>query len=128
MLGTIVSLVSYRALLYSLMVFVMINIIGMFYYTLANLKPELRSTHRAIQLIACVSCSILAKYGFAPILSPFIKDVNILAKVYSSYSQNYSFMILSITTNLGWIIVDSGWSQHAILWLRTCTGRHSSCT
>ena len=53
----------------------------MFYYTLANLRPELRSTHRAIQLAACVSYSVLGRYGFEPVLAPFIKDVNILAKV-----------------------------------------------
>ena len=53
----------------------------MFYYTLANLRPELRSTHRAIQLLICTPCSLLDKYGFQPILSPFINDVNVLAQV-----------------------------------------------
>lgn len=32
----------------------MFHYAGMFYYFLGNLRPELRSTHRSIQLIACI--------------------------------------------------------------------------
>ena len=53
----------------------------MFYYTLGNLRPELRSTQR---LIACVTSQLLVKYGFEAVLKPFIDDVNVLATV--SYS------------------------------------------
>ena len=53
----------------------------MFYYTLGNLRPELRSTHRAVQLIACVTSVNLEKYGFGAVLEPFIKDVNDLCRV-----------------------------------------------
>ena len=52
-------------------------ITGMFYYTIGNLRPELRSTLKATQLIACVSSSNIKKYGFRPILSPFINDVKL---------------------------------------------------
>lgn len=55
--------------------------IGMFYYTIGNLCPELRSTDRSIQLIACVECPTLLKYGFDEVLAPFIKDVNKLCSV-----------------------------------------------
>lgn len=54
---------------------------GMFYYVLGNLRPELRSTHRAIQLIACVQCPDLKQYGFEKVLQPFIRDVNRLCNV-----------------------------------------------
>lgn len=54
---------------------------GLFYYVLGNLRPELRSTHRVIQLIACVECPVLNKYGFERILAPFIRDVNELGQV-----------------------------------------------
>ena len=54
---------------------------GMFYYTLGNLRPELRSTHSAIQLISCVTAPILKKYGFRQILKPFIEDVKVLHDV-----------------------------------------------
>ena len=53
----------------------------MFYYTLGNLRPELRSTQRSIQLIACVETPTLTKYGFSEVLAPFIKDVNTLCNV-----------------------------------------------
>ena len=53
--------------------------IGMFYYTLGNLRPELRSLQRSIQLIACVTSQNLEKYGFEAVLEPFIPDVSILA-------------------------------------------------
>ena len=54
---------------------------GMFYYTLGNFRPQLRSTQQAVQLIACVSCSNLQKYGFGPVLEPFIQDANTLYEV-----------------------------------------------
>ena len=53
----------------------------MFYYTLGNLRPELRSTHRAIQLVACVTAPNLKMYGFEAVLRPFIKDVETLNRV-----------------------------------------------
>ena len=56
-------------------------IIGMFYYMIGNMRPELRSTHRAIQLFACVTNVNLVKYGFRPVLKPFIEDVNKLSEV-----------------------------------------------
>ena len=47
--------------------------IGMFYYTLGNIRPELRSTHCAIQLFACVTSPYLEKYGFVAPLYPRCK-------------------------------------------------------
>ena len=41
---------------------------GLFYYMLGNLRPELRSTYKTTQLIACVSSNNIKKYGFGPIL------------------------------------------------------------
>ena len=55
--------------------------LGMFYYMLGNLRPELRSSHQSIQLIACVTSQNLQKYGFAAVLAPFVRDVNMLASV-----------------------------------------------
>lgn len=54
---------------------------GVFYYTIANLRPELRSTHRCIHLIAVVTAPLLKKYGFDKVLEPFISDVNKLCRV-----------------------------------------------
>ena len=55
--------------------------IGMFYYMLGNLRPELRSTQRSIQLIACVTSKYTETYGFAAVLAPFVRDVNTLENV-----------------------------------------------
>lgn len=60
---------------------IVLTLTGMFYYMLGNIRPELRSTHRSIQLIACVTSPNLEKYGFHAVLDPFVKDVNKLANV-----------------------------------------------
>ena len=55
--------------------------LGVFYYMIGNIRPELRATQRAIQLIACVKSDYIKEYGFQPVLKPFIDDVKILAEV-----------------------------------------------
>ena len=65
---------------------------GLFFYTLGNLRPELRSTQRAIQLIACVTSKDLSRYGFEAVLEPFIKDVNNLCEV--RYKINIVFVVI----------------------------------
>ncbi len=52
----------------------------MFYYTLGNLPPHLRSTQRSIQLLACASSRNIKQYGFEKVLEPFIKEINHLNK------------------------------------------------
>ena len=80
--------------------FVILYIItGMFYYSIGNLPPELRSTQRAIQLIACVSSPHIGEYGLQPILQPFIDDVNTLAKVRMACCETVHYGICSYA---GW--------------------------
>ena len=69
-----------------------ISVIGMFYYTIGNLRPELRSTQRAIQLIACATAPNIKRYGFETILKPFIDDIKSLAEVMIKFSvaNNYN--------------------------------------
>ena len=55
--------------------------LGLFYYTIANLRPALRSTHRCIQLVAAITSPLLKQYGFDAVLKPFIDDVNQLYMV-----------------------------------------------
>lgn len=74
-------------------------IIGMFYYVLGNIQPALRSTQRAIQLVACIESPILVKYGFEKVLAPFIKDVNTLSEVSWIYIK-FEF-ITNFTGNSG---------------------------
>ena len=54
---------------------------GVFYYIIGNVRPELRSTQRAIQLVACVKSKYIKTYGFKRVLDPFIDDIKILLKV-----------------------------------------------
>lgn len=61
----------------------------MFYYTLANLPPHLRSTQRSIQLIACGTSRDIKEYGFGNILQPFIDDINRLSEVRSVKEQSH---------------------------------------
>lgn len=56
---------------------------GLFYYFLGNIPPMMRSSLRCTQLIACVTVPNLKKYGFEPVLAPFIEDVNKLKQVCS---------------------------------------------
>ena len=54
---------------------------GMFYYTLDNLPPVLRSKQCSIQLLCVCKYSFIKKYGIDVILQPFIEDVKKLEKV-----------------------------------------------
>ena len=55
--------------------------IGMFYYQLGNIKPQLRSILKTIQVIACVTNENLLKYGYEMVLRKFIEDANMLSEV-----------------------------------------------
>lgn len=59
----------------------MISIIGLFYYTLGNFQPCLRSPTNSIQLIAVVKTSFVEKYGMDTMLKPFVKDITKLESV-----------------------------------------------
>jgi hypothetical protein len=49
--------------------------IGVFYYTLAKIKPGKRSTLKAIQLVAIAKTKIIERYGIDSILEPFMESV-----------------------------------------------------
>ena len=53
-----------------------------FYYVLGNLSPRLRSSLKAIQLLAVTKCSVVNKYGSNVILYPFMEDIKVLEEVY----------------------------------------------
>ena len=55
--------------------------LGLFYFSLGNLKPRLRSTTDSIQLVAVVKCDFLNKYGVDEILKPFVEDIKKLESV-----------------------------------------------
>ena len=54
---------------------------GLFYYTLGNIRPHLRSQTKAIQLVSVVKSSYIEKYGIDTILEPFVDAVKQLESV-----------------------------------------------
>ena len=55
--------------------------IGLFYYSLGNIRPALRSGLKVIQLIAIVTTPLLNEYGYDKVLEPFFRDANKLTQV-----------------------------------------------
>lgn len=49
--------------------------LGMFYWTIANLPPNYRSTTDTCQLLAIAKSSYLKKHGIETILKPFVDDI-----------------------------------------------------
>ena len=80
-----------------------VKFIGVFYYTLANLHPALRSTHRSIQLITVITHPLLKKYGFPEVLKPFINDVR---KLYEVCMLCFFVIILCV---IGWHCCGKPW-------------------
>ena len=56
-------------------------LLGLFYYTLGNLEPRLRSPTNAIQLVSVVKTSYIDKYGIDMILEPFVQAITKLESV-----------------------------------------------
>ena len=52
-----------------------IHKLDMFYYTLGNLSPKLRSKHCAVRLLGIANSQVVKKYGHNAILKPIIEDV-----------------------------------------------------
>jgi len=52
--------------------------LAMFYWTLANIYPEVRSTLKIVNLLSIVKHSILKKCGVGKILETFITDIKVL--------------------------------------------------
>ena len=55
--------------------------VGLFYYTIGNLSPHLRSQLISIQLLAVVKTTNISKYGIDTILEPFMEELRILEEV-----------------------------------------------
>ena len=54
---------------------------GLFYYTLGNMEPRLRSRTDSIQLVAAVKVSYIEEFGIDEMIQPFIEDVAKLESV-----------------------------------------------
>ena len=47
----------------------------MFYYTITNIDPMLRSRLGAIMLLAVAKSEVISKYGIDEILKPFVEEM-----------------------------------------------------
>lgn len=52
--------------------------LAIFYWTLANIYPKVRSTLKTVNLLSIAKYSVLKKYGVGKILESFITDIKIL--------------------------------------------------
>ena len=57
------------------------NSIGLFYYTLGNLPPRLRSALKSIQLLTVCKYTDIVHYGIDIILEPIVESVKQLEEV-----------------------------------------------
>ena len=62
--------------------------IGVFYYSLGNLRPLYRTRVNQIQLLALVKRSYISKYSMNKILEPFVRDVAVLVSKSDLFAYN----------------------------------------
>ena len=68
---------------------------AVFYYTLANISPQYRSSLNTIQLLTLVKSAYVSKYGVDQILQPFMDDLALLEKVnLNMYIFVYKLLII----------------------------------
>ena len=67
---------------------VLILCIGLFYFSLGNYEPRLRSLMNSIYLVTVVKTAYIDKYGIDTILEPFLNDVSRLESVSGMYMQS----------------------------------------
>jgi hypothetical protein len=65
----------------------------LYYWTLGNIYPELRSSLEAINLLAVVKSDVVKKYGNDPFLEDFVKDMKTL-------QEGYTFNIKDVNEKL----------------------------
>ena len=65
---------------------------GLFYFTLGNIKPALRSKLKCIFLLAVVESRLIEKYGMNTILEPFVESAIKLESVSYPSTVNLELM------------------------------------
>ena len=67
-------------------------IIAVFYYTLANIRPEFRSKLSAIQLLAVAKADDIHTYGCDALLEPFVTQMKLLRTVPSMLFSHFAVL------------------------------------
>lgn len=78
--------------------------LGMFYWTLANIYPEFRSTLRSINLYAIVRYSYIKKFGIDKILNNFVASLQLLQNdgvtvTVNGENKTYRGSLLAVTAD-----------------------------
>lgn len=60
---------------------IVLEFIGLFYFTLGNVRPQFRSKMKMINLVAACKQNYIKKYGMDSILNPFIEDLKKLVSI-----------------------------------------------
>ena len=84
--------------------------LDMYYYTLANLSPKLRSRHCAIRLLAISNSKFVKKYGISKIMDPIVRDLNKLFHGVNLQYKSESFDIF------GKVVICTGDTLGQHLW------------
>ena len=72
--------------------------IGVFYYSLGNLRPLYRSRINQTQLLALVKWSYITKYSMNKILEPFVRDVAVLVSESDLFTHNTLTVYRNVVT------------------------------
>ena len=67
---------------------IFVEFVALFYYTLGNLEPHLRSSLHGIQLLSVLPSPLVEKYGIDTVLQPFMTAIQDLEKVNQTGRQN----------------------------------------
>ena len=74
--------------------------VGIFYWTLMNLRPEFRSNLRAISLLAIVGADLLKTFGYEVVLAEFLIDMKILQNGFELQGRNDKRMWFGVLLNV----------------------------
>ena len=81
-LGKLMTMLVYHGPGYLITLLLCAHIyVGVFYYTLGNIRPMFRSSLQAMQLVAIAKASDIHTYSCDSLLEPFVESTNKLARV-----------------------------------------------
>lgn len=68
--------------------------VGVFYFTLANFRPEMRSKLNSIFLFGVAKSTVIVEHGFNRILERFVSDMKhlIVSTFYNTIMSYYMFL------------------------------------
>ena len=67
------------------------DLLGLFYFTLGNMRPKYRSKLTAIHVISIVHQKNISTYGIDAVIKPFVDDIKKLVSGMLNIVRSYSF-------------------------------------